>query len=122
LRIKFRREINIFKEKYLKYRIKYSKLSLKAKEGLKNTKIIKKIKLIDPLRASYLSRHIVIDENNKTTFVNQKMCEIIGYSIDEMMGKSNFFFKDEADLQTAIDSHKRRRQGEIYERGGYVFH
>ncbi|CAM3497044.1 PAS domain S-box protein [Aequorivita lipolytica] len=53
----------------------------------------------------------MLDENSETTFVNQKMCEIIGYSFDEMMGKTNFFFKDEADLQTAIDALKKRRQG-----------
>ncbi len=53
----------------------------------------------------------MIDENSKTTFVNQKMCEIIGYSSDEMLGKTNFFFKDEAGLQIALNKLERRRQG-----------
>ena len=38
----------------------------------------------------------VIDENNKTTFVNLKMCEILGYTKEEMIGKNVFEFMDEA--------------------------
>ncbi|OBX24534.1 PAS domain S-box-containing protein [Gelidibacter algens] len=53
----------------------------------------------------------MLDEHSETTFVNQKMCEIIGYPCDEMLGKTNFFFKDEADLQTANVALKRRKQG-----------
>ncbi|MGI8637254.1 MAG: PAS domain-containing sensor histidine kinase, partial [Segetibacter sp.] len=53
----------------------------------------------------------MLDENSKTTFVNQKMCEIMGYSSDEMMGKTNFFFKDEAGLQASLSKLERRRQG-----------
>ncbi|WP_189702513.1 PAS domain S-box protein [Subsaximicrobium wynnwilliamsii] len=53
----------------------------------------------------------MLDENSETTFVNQKMCEIIGYPRDEMLGKTNFFFKDEADLQTANVALKRRKRG-----------
>jgi len=53
----------------------------------------------------------MLDENNETTLVNQKMCEIIGYSAKEMMGKTNFFFKDKDGLQNAIDNLKRRKQG-----------
>lgn len=53
----------------------------------------------------------MLDENSKTTFVNQKMCEIIGYSFEEMIGKTYFFFKDKADFQTAINNLDRRKQG-----------
>ena len=34
----------------------------------------------------------LIDEHNKTTFVNTKMCEILGYEADEMMGKEIYEF------------------------------
>ncbi|TXE07935.1 PAS domain S-box protein [Gelidibacter salicanalis] len=53
----------------------------------------------------------MLDENNETTFVNQKMCEIIGYSFKEMIGKTYFFFKDETDLRIAINNLERRKQG-----------
>lgn len=35
-----------------------------------------------------------IDENNKTNFVNEKMCEILEYTSDEMMGKELYYFMD----------------------------
>ena len=56
-------------------------------------------------------RHIVetakegiwlIDENSKTTFVNKKMCELLEYSADEMMGRTNVSFKDEEHRTSAI--------------------
>ncbi|MBQ0768554.1 MAG: PAS domain S-box protein [Bizionia sp.] len=53
----------------------------------------------------------MLDENSETTFVNQKMCEIIGYSAEEMMGKTNFYFKEKAGIQTAKNNFERRRQG-----------
>ena len=34
----------------------------------------------------------MIDENNKTVFVNQKMCDILEYRADEMIGKENMCF------------------------------
>ena len=53
----------------------------------------------------------MLDENNETTFVNQKMCEIIGYSFEEMVGKTYFFFINEADMRTANNNLDRRKQG-----------
>ena len=37
----------------------------------------------------------VVDKDNKTTFVNNRMGEILGYSQEEMMGKHLYFFLDE---------------------------
>ncbi len=37
----------------------------------------------------------MIDENNKTTFVNSKMAEILEYTTQEMIGKDIFFFMSE---------------------------
>ena len=53
----------------------------------------------------------LLDENSETTFVNQKMCEIIGYTVEEMMGKTNFFFKDKDGILTAKNNFERRKQG-----------
>jgi len=40
----------------------------------------------------------VIDANNNTIFVNDKMAEMLGYSYEEIMGKSLFYFMDEENL------------------------
>ncbi|MEO7047647.1 MAG: PAS domain S-box protein, partial [Ferruginibacter sp.] len=49
-----------------------------------------------------------IDAADKTTFVNQKMCDIIGYTSAEMMGKTKLFFKDEEGLKIAKDILQKR--------------
>jgi len=53
----------------------------------------------------------MIDENNKTEFVNQKMCDILEYSAAEMMGKENFYFMDTEGKKQASKSIGRRRKG-----------
>lgn len=53
----------------------------------------------------------MIDENNKTIFVNRRMCEILGYTTEEMMGKDIFYFMDEEGKAIATESIKRRREG-----------
>ena len=53
----------------------------------------------------------VIDKEDRTIFVNQKMCEILGYSSSEIMGKSSLFFTDDDGLQIAKNNLQRRRQG-----------
>ncbi len=53
----------------------------------------------------------MIDENNKTVFVNQKICDILEYSIDEIMGKENDFFLDDEGRKLSVVSIDRRRKG-----------
>jgi len=59
-----------------------------------------------------------IDKNHVTTFVNEAMAGMIGYSIDEMVGQKveNFFYDE--DLQFHHERMINRHQGvdEIYER------
>lgn len=55
----------------------------------------------------------VIDENNKTVFVNRKMCDILEYSAEEMIGKENFYFMDEEAKKLSLQSIERRRNGVI---------
>jgi PAS domain S-box-containing protein len=55
----------------------------------------------------------LIDENNVTTFVNKRMCEILGYSQEEMLGKQNYYFMDEAGKQEALKTIGRRKKGMV---------
>ncbi|MEO6849560.1 MAG: PAS domain S-box protein, partial [Mucilaginibacter sp.] len=52
-----------------------------------------------------------IDENNKTNFVNKKICEILGYTSEEMLGRELYDFMDEAGKEYAIACMERRRNG-----------
>ncbi|MGA7934116.1 MAG: PAS domain S-box protein [Kovacikia sp.] len=62
----------------------------------------------------------VIDASSQTTFVNQMMADMLGYSIDEMIGTSMFEFMDEAGQEIAFRMVERRRQG-IQERHDFKF-
>lgn len=53
----------------------------------------------------------LIDENNKPVFVNQKMCDILEYSMDEMMGKENNHFLDDEGQKLSAISIDRRKKG-----------
>ena len=53
----------------------------------------------------------IIDEENRTSFVNPKMAEILGYCVDEMIGKSLFEFMDEAEVSIAKQNIQYRRAG-----------
>ncbi len=53
----------------------------------------------------------IIDNNNKTTFVNQRMLEMLGYQEEEMLGKELLYFTDEQGKKMALANIERRRQG-----------
>ncbi|MCD6065970.1 MAG: domain S-box [Bacteroidetes bacterium] len=53
----------------------------------------------------------MIDENNKTIFVNKKFCEIFGYTFEEMLGRTNFDLMDEEGKEIAQEKLERRRSG-----------
>jgi PAS domain S-box-containing protein len=53
----------------------------------------------------------VIDKNAKTTFVNPKMAEMLGYQVEEMEGKSLFSFMDEHGVEAAKVDLERRKKG-----------
>ncbi|HWY11974.1 MAG TPA: PAS domain S-box protein [Bacteroidia bacterium] len=53
----------------------------------------------------------MINENNVTVFVNKKLCEILGYSPEEMIGKTNLDFMDDETKKLAMASLERRRNG-----------
>ncbi len=52
-----------------------------------------------------------IDADNITTFVNQNMADMLGYTEADMLGRSLFYFMEQQSQQQAILNVKRRRQG-----------
>ncbi|MDO8872735.1 MAG: PAS domain S-box protein [Methanoregula sp.] len=52
-----------------------------------------------------------IDAEGKTTYVNPKMAEMLGYTVEEMQGAHLFSFMDDAGKAIAADNMERRRQG-----------
>ncbi len=54
---------------------------------------------------------LVIDENNLTSFVNQRMADMLGYEREEMIGKTLFYFMDEAGIKKTEKYIERRKQG-----------
>jgi PAS domain S-box-containing protein len=52
-----------------------------------------------------------IDAENRTTYVNRYMAEILGYTVNEMMGRRVFDFMDEEGRGIATRNLERRRQG-----------
>jgi len=61
-----------------------------------------------------------IDNKSYTTFVNQRMVQILGYSLEEMMGKHLFEFMDEDSIEIAKNNLDRRKRG-IEERHDFEF-
>jgi PAS domain S-box-containing protein len=53
----------------------------------------------------------VIDQDARTTFVNPRMAEMLGYTAEEMAGKHLFSFMDEAGIEIAKRNLERRKEG-----------
>ena len=52
-----------------------------------------------------------IDKDVNTTYVNPRMAEMIGYTVDEMQGKHLFAFMDERGVEISQRNLERRKQG-----------
>jgi PAS domain S-box-containing protein len=52
----------------------------------------------------------VINAQNETTFVNGKMAHMLGYTVEEMIGKTLYSFMDETGLPAATNQVERRHQ------------
>jgi PAS domain S-box-containing protein len=53
----------------------------------------------------------LIDAESNTTFVNDRMAEMLGYSVQEMEGRHLFSFMDERGIKISERNLERRRQG-----------
>ena len=53
----------------------------------------------------------VIDKDNLTTFVNLSMANILGYEVEEMIGRDLFSFMDPQGIETAKQNLERRKNG-----------
>jgi len=51
------------------------------------------------------------DENFRTIFVNKKMCEIVNYSQEEMIGKKSFDFMEDLDTESVAEAMKLQKKG-----------
>ncbi|MCJ7600099.1 MAG: PAS domain S-box protein [Desulfobulbaceae bacterium] len=61
-----------------------------------------------------------IDKDGNTTFVNQSMARMLGYSVEEMLGRHLFIFMDERAQTIAAQNLERRKQG-IVEQHDFEF-
>jgi len=78
----------------------------KAKEALRKSEE-KCRHLIENLREGIW----VIDKDSYTTFTNPRMAEMLGYTIDEMIGKRLFSFMDKRGVEIAQNLVNRRKRG-----------
>ncbi|MFM2326144.1 MAG: hypothetical protein RIR31_346, partial [Bacteroidota bacterium] len=62
----------------------------------------------------------LIDENNNTTFVNEHMATMLGYTTKELEGKHLFEFMDDEAKEIAIKNVERRKEG-IKEQHDFAF-
>lgn len=53
----------------------------------------------------------LIDENNYTVFVNKKMCELLEYTQEEIIGKLVYDLIDESEKERVADQIQRRKTG-----------
>jgi diguanylate cyclase (GGDEF)-like protein/PAS domain S-box-containing protein len=62
----------------------------------------------------------VLNQDNETTFVNQQMAAMLGYTVEDMQGKSLFSFMDAEGIKISHKNLLRRRQG-IHEQHEFKF-
>ncbi|TFF35780.1 PAS domain S-box protein [Mucilaginibacter psychrotolerans] len=55
----------------------------------------------------------MIDENMVTVFVNKKMCDMIGYSPEEILGRHNYDFKEKNEREATIKRIRSRAPGVV---------
>ncbi len=55
---------------------------------------------------------VIIDDSSKIVFVNSEMCRLVGYSSDEIIGRTFLDFVDEESRGIAAERYQRRQRGE----------
>lgn len=99
----------------LKRAIQYSIERKKSREALHQSEEKYRL-LVESLQEGIW----VIDANARTTFANRRMAEMLGYTVEEMIGKHLFDFMDEQGKKSAQKLLERRRQ-EIKEQHDFEF-
>ncbi|TXT66339.1 MAG: putative Histidine kinase [Promethearchaeota archaeon] len=61
-----------------------------------------------------------INASNYTTFANRRMGEMLGYAVEEMLGRDLFSFMDEKQIEKCKKNVERRKQG-IKEQHEFIF-
>ena len=71
----------------------------------------------------------MMDENFRTTFTNEKLCDLLGYTEDEMIGRTNYSFRKEDDMQGILARRELRKLGnaethesEFISKSGKIIH
>lgn len=52
------------------------------------------------------------DENERTVYANPNFCRIMGYTLEEMIGKESYVFWDEESTKTVKKNNSLRKKGE----------
>ncbi|MFX1571169.1 MAG: PAS domain S-box protein [Promethearchaeota archaeon] len=118
----FNQKINITREMKYKFQLsnEYKYLLVNYGYVRPNLVIVQTEDITEKKKAEENYRNLVenaqegvwaVDENNDTIFVNPKICEMLGYSKDEMMGKNLDLFLDETMLKLTKTYRKRRVKG-----------
>jgi len=102
------------KTQSLNKEIKYRK---KAGEALQESDL-KYRQLVEQLQEGIWA----IDKDANTTFVNPRMAEMIGYTVDEMQGKHLFSFMDKRGIDISKRNLERRKQGIIEQHDFELLH
>jgi PAS domain S-box-containing protein len=55
----------------------------------------------------------VLDENLVTVFANQKLCDLLEYPVEEVIGKHNYDFKENTELEITLNRLENRKKGKI---------
>ncbi len=59
----------------------------------------------------YMSESVWIwDEKERTTYANPNFCKLLWYSLDEMIGRESYDFRDEESVKTVADNNERRSE------------
>lgn len=52
------------------------------------------------------------DKNERTVYANPNFCNLMGYSLEEMIGKESYVFWDEESTKTVKQNNSLRKKGE----------
>ncbi len=52
------------------------------------------------------------DEHERTVYANPNFCHLLGYELDEMLGKKSYDFWDEASVRTVQENNSLRKKGD----------